>query len=351
MSQGSGSCCCSTTMGEHDGHFGSWAFHKGGNGGFTQVLARAAAGVRRRDPCSTPPSTHVITKDGQAVGVALEDGTEFTRQRRRQRARPAAHVHAAGRSARAAERAQRQHRPLPVPGHVGQGQLRPRRCAEVPGARRPHRPVPRLHQHRPVDRVPRARLRRREVRLVQQAPVHRRRDPVVRRPRHGASRQARDVVLRPVRAVPPEGQRLGHRAAELRRHRAGRRSSRSSPASATSCCTARWSRRSTSSGSSGSPRATSSPASSSRRRCTSSARPRAGASTAPRSTATTSAAPAPTRAAASPVGREAGRAADHRRPGPPGLRRTADWVRQRRTLVMAVGRRRGTVRRVERGFT
>ena len=37
-------------MGEHDGHLGSWAFHKGGNGGFTQVLARAAAGVRRRDP-------------------------------------------------------------------------------------------------------------------------------------------------------------------------------------------------------------------------------------------------------------------------------------------------------------
>ena len=49
----------------------------------------------------------------------------------------------------------------------------------------------------------------------------------------------------------------------------------------------------------GSRRATSSPASSSPRRCTSSGRPRAGASTPPRSTATTSAAPAPTPAAAS----------------------------------------------------
>ena len=29
-------------MGEHDGRVGSWAFHKRGNGGFTQVLARAA---------------------------------------------------------------------------------------------------------------------------------------------------------------------------------------------------------------------------------------------------------------------------------------------------------------------
>ena len=30
------------SIGEHDGEFGAWAFHKGGNGGFTQVLARAA---------------------------------------------------------------------------------------------------------------------------------------------------------------------------------------------------------------------------------------------------------------------------------------------------------------------
>ena len=42
MSQGSGLVLLFHTLGEHDGHFGSWAFHKGGNGGFTQVLARAA---------------------------------------------------------------------------------------------------------------------------------------------------------------------------------------------------------------------------------------------------------------------------------------------------------------------
>ena len=39
-------------------------------------------------------------------------------------------------------------------------------AAALPGARRPDRPVPRVHQHRAVDGVPRARLRRREVRLV-----------------------------------------------------------------------------------------------------------------------------------------------------------------------------------------
>ena len=39
---GSGLVLLFHKMGEHDGHLGSWAFHKGGNGGFTQVLARAA---------------------------------------------------------------------------------------------------------------------------------------------------------------------------------------------------------------------------------------------------------------------------------------------------------------------
>ena len=42
MSPGSGLVLLFHKMGEHDGHLGSWAFHKGGNGGFTQVLNRAA---------------------------------------------------------------------------------------------------------------------------------------------------------------------------------------------------------------------------------------------------------------------------------------------------------------------
>jgi hypothetical protein len=35
-------------IGEHDGVFGAWAFHKKGNGGFTQVLARARSRSGRR---------------------------------------------------------------------------------------------------------------------------------------------------------------------------------------------------------------------------------------------------------------------------------------------------------------
>jgi phytoene dehydrogenase-like protein len=41
-SQGSGLVLLYHSIGEHDGEFGAWAFHKRGNGGFTQVLARAA---------------------------------------------------------------------------------------------------------------------------------------------------------------------------------------------------------------------------------------------------------------------------------------------------------------------
>jgi phytoene dehydrogenase-like protein len=75
-SQGSGLVLLYHTLGEHDAEFGAWAFHKGGNGGFTQVLARAArsfgADIRLESPVA-----NVITKGGRAVGVALADGTEY----------------------------------------------------------------------------------------------------------------------------------------------------------------------------------------------------------------------------------------------------------------------------------
>src|SRR4026209_1540978 len=38
-SQGSGLVLLFHSLGEHDGEFGTWAFHKGGNGGFPQGLA------------------------------------------------------------------------------------------------------------------------------------------------------------------------------------------------------------------------------------------------------------------------------------------------------------------------
>src|SRR3990172_6871786 len=56
-SQGSGLVLLYHLMGEHDGEFGAWAFHKRGNGGFTQLLARAAESfgveIRLRSPVET----------------------------------------------------------------------------------------------------------------------------------------------------------------------------------------------------------------------------------------------------------------------------------------------------------
>jgi phytoene dehydrogenase-like protein len=75
-SQGSGLVLLYHSIGEHDAEFGAWAFHKGGNGGFTQVLARAARSLGAEIVLDSPVA-EVITKGGRAIGVALADGTEF----------------------------------------------------------------------------------------------------------------------------------------------------------------------------------------------------------------------------------------------------------------------------------
>jgi phytoene dehydrogenase-like protein len=76
-SQGSGLVLLYHSFGEHDSAYGAWAFHKGGNGGFTQVLARAAESLGAEIRLESPVD-RVLTKDGRATGVVLEDGTELT---------------------------------------------------------------------------------------------------------------------------------------------------------------------------------------------------------------------------------------------------------------------------------
>ncbi len=75
-SQGSGLVMLYMSVGEHDGDQGAWSFHKGGNGGFTQVLAQAAVGFGAEISTGGAVSK-VISKNGEATGVALEDGTEI----------------------------------------------------------------------------------------------------------------------------------------------------------------------------------------------------------------------------------------------------------------------------------
>jgi phytoene dehydrogenase-like protein len=64
------------SIGEHDGDQGAWSFHKGGTGGFTQVLAKAAVGFGGEISTGTDVS-HVITSNGKTTGVALKDGREI----------------------------------------------------------------------------------------------------------------------------------------------------------------------------------------------------------------------------------------------------------------------------------
>lgn len=75
-SQGSGLVLLFHKMGEVDGAFGDWGFHKGGNGGFTQVLARAAQAFGAEIKLNAGVSK-VISKHGEAIGVALENGDEI----------------------------------------------------------------------------------------------------------------------------------------------------------------------------------------------------------------------------------------------------------------------------------
>ena len=75
-SPGSGLIYLFHKMGEYDGIFGDWGFHKGGNGGFTQVLARAAEAFGSTIITGAVVD-HVIHHNGKAGGVTLRNGDEY----------------------------------------------------------------------------------------------------------------------------------------------------------------------------------------------------------------------------------------------------------------------------------
>ncbi len=63
-------------MGEYDGVFGDWGFHKGGNGGFTQALARAFESFGGTIRTETVVAS-VLYEDGVARGVVTDSGEEI----------------------------------------------------------------------------------------------------------------------------------------------------------------------------------------------------------------------------------------------------------------------------------
>ena len=75
-------------IGEVDGHFGAWGWVKGGMGGVSQAMARAARGRRRHDPDGRAGRrVSRSTAMGRAVGVELEDGSLDPREDRSCRTR------------------------------------------------------------------------------------------------------------------------------------------------------------------------------------------------------------------------------------------------------------------------
>ncbi|MFL5240931.1 MAG: phytoene desaturase family protein [Gemmataceae bacterium] len=63
-------------MGETNGKRGVWGYVRGGMGGLTQAIAKAATEMGVEVRCNTEVS-RILVKDGRAAGVALSDGTEI----------------------------------------------------------------------------------------------------------------------------------------------------------------------------------------------------------------------------------------------------------------------------------
>ena len=63
-------------MGEFDGALSAWASHKGGTGGLSEAIATSARSFGAEIRVNAPVS-QVIVKNGEAIGVALENGDEI----------------------------------------------------------------------------------------------------------------------------------------------------------------------------------------------------------------------------------------------------------------------------------
>jgi len=62
-------------IGEIDGHFGAWGWVKGGMGGVSQAIARAAEAAGAEIRTELPVARVIVNAQGRAVGVELEDGS------------------------------------------------------------------------------------------------------------------------------------------------------------------------------------------------------------------------------------------------------------------------------------
>ena len=117
-------------MGEIDGAFRSWGFAKGGTGAISNAIA-AAARERGVEIRTSSPVSRILTRNGRATGVVLENGDEIRASVGVFVARPSRDVHPFSRSARTAGRLRRRGTPLQVPRFIGKSKPRARRVAEL----------------------------------------------------------------------------------------------------------------------------------------------------------------------------------------------------------------------------
>ncbi len=203
-------------MGEIDGAFRSWGLARGGTGAISESIAGAAreAGA---DIQKESPIAKIIVKDGPSARRRAGERRRVRGEGRLFERRSAPDVHEDGRRRASARGVRRRHQALQVPRLVGQGEHGARRSARLQGDAGAGRAPARRGLHLAERRVHGARLRRRQVRTLLAPPLRGHRHPELDRPFGRAARQARHVVLRAVRALPPEGGQLGRAARGVRR--------------------------------------------------------------------------------------------------------------------------------------
>ena len=195
-------------MGEIDGAFRSWGFARGGTGAISLAIAAAAreAGVEIR---TNAPVAKVLVENGRATGVVLRNGDELRANVVSASTDPRLTFFGLVGEGHLPEDFVEHLRRYPLPRIFRQGEPRTGRAAGLHVPARPRGAPARRHVDLAEHRSHGARVRRREVRAVLEAPVHRHGHPDPHRSLGGPARQAHPVVLRAVRAVPPAGHDLG----------------------------------------------------------------------------------------------------------------------------------------------
>ena len=204
-------------MGEIDGAFRAWGFAKNGTGGVSAAIARSAQALGAEIRTGAPVQ-QVIVKGGRASGVALENGDELQAKVVLSAADPEAHLPAVRRiRSTCPTSSPRRSANFRVRGSSGKVNIALSGLPDftcLPGEGPLHRGAISISPS--MDYIERAYDEAKYGQFSKQA-VHRHHHPLDDRPRHGAARAPRHVLLRAVRALRHRG-RLGRRQARgLRR--------------------------------------------------------------------------------------------------------------------------------------